>query len=126
MAAANLFAQTYGLGGSQDCAAVAKLLKSLPVPKFAPKSGIRIHVSEQELQSTSATVGGNASPFTQGIICLSSVPLSPSLMIFTVFLRFTFSVLKGGWMEKQSSVISFLCNTGLWKWSIPFPSVITL
>ncbi|EDL38132.1 ubiquitin-like modifier-activating enzyme 1 Y [Mus musculus] len=55
MAAANLFAQTYGLGGSQDCAVVAKLLQSLPVPKFAPKSGIRIHVSEQELQSTSAT-----------------------------------------------------------------------
>ncbi|XP_032746418.1 ubiquitin-like modifier-activating enzyme 1 Y [Rattus rattus] len=56
MAAANLFAQTYGLEGSQDCAAVTTLLQSLPAPKFAPKSGIRIHVSEQELQSTSATV----------------------------------------------------------------------
>ncbi|XP_060232843.1 ubiquitin-like modifier-activating enzyme 1 Y [Meriones unguiculatus] len=56
MAAANLFAQTYGLGGSQDCAAVAKLLQSLPVPKFSPKSGIRIPASEQELQSISATV----------------------------------------------------------------------
>ncbi|XP_052027978.1 ubiquitin-like modifier-activating enzyme 1 Y, partial [Apodemus sylvaticus] len=56
MAAANLFAQTYGLGGSQDCASVAKVLQSLPVPKFSPKSGIKIHVSEQELQSTSATV----------------------------------------------------------------------
>jgi hypothetical protein len=94
MAAANLFAQTYGLGGSQDCAVVAKLLQSLPVPKFAPKSGIRIHVSEQELQSTSATtIGENASPFVQG----SSVffPTLPSLWclplarIFTIFLRFT-------------------------------------
>lgn len=61
MAAANLFAQTYGLEGSKDCPAVAKLLQSLQVPKFAPKSGIRSHVSEQELQSTSATVGENTS-----------------------------------------------------------------
>ena len=65
MAAVNLFVQTYGLGGSQDCAVVAKFLQSLFVPKFAPKSGIKIHVSEQELQSTSATVGDNASPFVQ-------------------------------------------------------------
>lgn len=80
MAAANLFAQTYGLGGSQDCAAVAKLLKSLPVPKFAPRSGIRIHVSEQELQSTSATVGENVSPFIQGSsVCLLSHPSFPLL-----------------------------------------------
>lgn len=76
MAAANLFAQTYGLGGSQDCASVAKVLQSLPVPKFAPKSGIRIHVSEQELQSTSATIGENASAIRSAITCLCSVPLS--------------------------------------------------
>ncbi|XP_051030948.1 ubiquitin-like modifier-activating enzyme 1 Y [Phodopus roborovskii] len=55
MAAANLFAQTYGLGGSQDRAAASKLLQTLQVPRFAPKSGVRIHVSEQELKSTSAT-----------------------------------------------------------------------
>ncbi|KAL1791519.1 ubiquitin-like modifier-activating enzyme 1, partial [Sigmodon hispidus] len=56
MAAANLFAQTYGLEGSRDIAAVVRLLQSLQVPKFAPKSGVRIHISEQELHGTSATV----------------------------------------------------------------------
>lgn len=57
MAAANLFAQTYGLGGSQDRAAVATLLQSVQVPEFTPKSGVKIHVSDQELQSASASVG---------------------------------------------------------------------
>lgn len=57
MAAANLFAQTYGLVGSQDRAAVAAFLQSVQVPEFTPKSGVKIHVSDQELQSASASVG---------------------------------------------------------------------
>ena len=57
MAAANLFAQTYGLPGSQDRAAVASLLQSVQVPEFTPKSGVKIHVSDQELQSANASVG---------------------------------------------------------------------
>uniref|UniRef100_A0A2K5RYN3 Ubiquitin-like modifier-activating enzyme 1 n=1 Tax=Cebus imitator TaxID=2715852 RepID=A0A2K5RYN3_CEBIM len=56
MAAANLFAQTYGLAGSQDRAAVATLLQSVQVPEFTPKSGVKIHVSDQELQSANASV----------------------------------------------------------------------
>nr|XP_051697439.1 ubiquitin-like modifier-activating enzyme 1 isoform X5 [Oryctolagus cuniculus] len=56
MAAANLFAQMYGLMGSQDRPAVATLLQSLQVPEFIPKSGVRIHVSDQELQSASVSL----------------------------------------------------------------------
>lgn len=56
MAAANLFAQTYGLAGSQDRAAVATLLQTVQVPEFTPKSGVKIHVSDQELQSANASV----------------------------------------------------------------------
>ncbi|KAM8893344.1 LOW QUALITY PROTEIN: ubiquitin-like modifier-activating enzyme 1 [Lycaon pictus] len=56
MAAANLFAQTYGLMGSQDRAAVAVLLQSVHIPEFIPKSGVKIHVSDQELQNASASV----------------------------------------------------------------------
>uniref|UniRef100_A0A8C9K7G7 Ubiquitin-like modifier-activating enzyme 1 n=1 Tax=Panthera tigris altaica TaxID=74533 RepID=A0A8C9K7G7_PANTA len=52
----NLFAQTYGLTGSQDRAAVATLLRSVQVPEFTPKSGVKIHVSDQELQSANASV----------------------------------------------------------------------
>lgn len=57
MAAANLFAQTYGVTGSQDRAAVTTLLRSVQVPEFTPKSGVKIHVSDQELQSANASVG---------------------------------------------------------------------
>lgn len=65
MAAANLFAQTYGLTGSQDRAAVASLLQSVQVPEFTPKSGVKIHVSDQELQSANASVGKGVWPFGQ-------------------------------------------------------------
>uniref|UniRef100_A0A8B9HZU0 E1 ubiquitin-activating enzyme n=1 Tax=Astyanax mexicanus TaxID=7994 RepID=A0A8B9HZU0_ASTMX len=57
LAGANLYAQTYGLQGSTDRAALAKLLQDIKVPEFTPKSGVKIHVSDQELQSANASVG---------------------------------------------------------------------
>ncbi|NWW94886.1 UBA1 enzyme, partial [Rhynochetos jubatus] len=56
MAAANLFAQSYGIEGSRDRGAVAELLRHVRVPSFAPKAGVRIHVSDQELQSATAAL----------------------------------------------------------------------
>ncbi|KAB0353456.1 hypothetical protein FD755_023841 [Muntiacus reevesi] len=53
IAAANLFAQTYGMMGSQDRSAVTMLIHSMQVPEFTPKSGVRIQVSDQELQTSS-------------------------------------------------------------------------
>ncbi|XP_063100531.1 ubiquitin-like modifier-activating enzyme 1 isoform X1 [Cavia porcellus] len=55
MAAANLFAQMYGLTGSQDRSSLVTLLQSLPVPRFTPKSGVKIHDSDEELQDSSAS-----------------------------------------------------------------------
>lgn len=57
IAAANLFAQTYGMQGSTDREAVAKLLQNVKVPEFTPKSGVKIHVSDQELQNSNASLG---------------------------------------------------------------------
>ncbi len=57
MAAANLFAMSYGLPGSTDRSALTKLLQDLKVPEFLPKSGVKIHVSDQELQSANASIG---------------------------------------------------------------------
>ncbi|KAF4008087.1 hypothetical protein G4228_019698 [Cervus hanglu yarkandensis] len=54
IAAANLFAQTYGMMGSQDRSAVTILIQSMQVPEFTPKSGVRIQVSDQELQTSSS------------------------------------------------------------------------
>uniref|UniRef100_A0A673LS56 E1 ubiquitin-activating enzyme n=1 Tax=Sinocyclocheilus rhinocerous TaxID=307959 RepID=A0A673LS56_9TELE len=57
MAAANLLAQSYGLPGSTERSALTKLLQDIKVPEFIPKSGVKIHVSDQELQSANASIG---------------------------------------------------------------------
>ncbi|XP_039706393.1 ubiquitin-like modifier-activating enzyme 1 [Pteropus medius] len=60
MSAANLFAQSYGLLGSRNRADVAILLQSVKVPEFTPKCGVKIHVSDQELQNADASVDEGA------------------------------------------------------------------
>lgn len=57
VAAANLFAQTYGVQGSTDRAGVVKILQEVKVPTFTPRSGVKIHVSDQELQNSNSSVG---------------------------------------------------------------------
>ena len=57
VAGANLFAQTYGLQGSTDRAGVIKILQDVKVPPFTPRSGVKIHVSDQELQNSNSSVG---------------------------------------------------------------------
>uniref|UniRef100_A0A8C6NNC3 E1 ubiquitin-activating enzyme n=1 Tax=Nothobranchius furzeri TaxID=105023 RepID=A0A8C6NNC3_NOTFU len=57
VAGANLFAQTYGLPGSTDRAGVVKILQDVKVPIFSPRSGVKIHVSDQELQNSNSSVG---------------------------------------------------------------------
>ncbi|KAJ8411991.1 hypothetical protein AAFF_G00142580 [Aldrovandia affinis] len=56
LSAANLYAQSYGLPGSTDRPALARLLQEIEVPTFTPRSGVKIHVSDQELQSANASV----------------------------------------------------------------------
>lgn len=57
LAGANLLAQTYGLPGSTDRAAVVKILQNVNVPVFTPRSGVKIHVSDQDLQNSNSSVG---------------------------------------------------------------------
>lgn len=57
VAAANLFAQTYGVQGSTDRAGVVKILQDVKVPIFTPRSGVKIHVSDQDLQNSNSSVG---------------------------------------------------------------------
>lgn len=57
LAAANLYAQTYGVQGSNDRAGVVKILQEVKVPPFTPRSGVKIHVSDQDLQNSNSSVG---------------------------------------------------------------------
>ncbi|KAM4663197.1 LOW QUALITY PROTEIN: ubiquitin-like modifier-activating enzyme 1 [Discoglossus pictus] len=54
MAAANLYAQSYCIAGSTD--RTVDILKSIKVPEFTPKSGVKIHVSDQEMQNAHASL----------------------------------------------------------------------
>ncbi|KAG7308348.1 E1 ubiquitin-activating protein [Plutella xylostella] len=53
VAAANLRASVYGIKHSRDRAAIAKVAAAVEVPKFSPKSGIKIAVTDAQLQQNS-------------------------------------------------------------------------
>lgn len=57
LSGANLLAQTYGLPGSTDRAGLVKILQNVNVPVFTPRSGVKIHVSDQDLQNSNSSVG---------------------------------------------------------------------
>eukprot|EP00794_Sanderia_malayensis_P007342 gene7342-8162_t len=50
ISAANLLAKNYGLKGSQDVTFILKVLKTVDVPTFVPKSGVVISVTDQEAE----------------------------------------------------------------------------
>ncbi|CAD6587418.1 MAG: hypothetical protein TREMPRED_004753, partial [Tremellales sp. Tagirdzhanova-0007] len=48
VAAANLHAFNYGLKGERDPAIYRKVIESMEIPKFTPKSGVKIQINENE------------------------------------------------------------------------------
>ena len=48
MAAANLHAFNYGLKGERDPAVFRRVIESMNVPEFTPKSGVKIQVNEND------------------------------------------------------------------------------
>lgn len=53
VAAANLKAAVYGIPQSKDREAIAEVAKKVEVPKFTPRSGVRIDVTDAEAQARS-------------------------------------------------------------------------
>ncbi len=114
MAAANLFAMSYGLPGSTDRSALTKLLQDLKVPEFLPKSGVKIHVSDQELQSANASIGkwrnggqhfGRA--FETVDVLILFVPVNPELGLGISDTNFMISVLTRLHYLKN---VGFICS----------------
>ncbi|XP_032405028.1 LOW QUALITY PROTEIN: ubiquitin-like modifier-activating enzyme 1 [Xiphophorus hellerii] len=50
VAAANLYGQIYGIKGTRDCAAIKNTLEKVPVPPFSPKSSVKIHLTDKEME----------------------------------------------------------------------------
>jgi len=51
VAAANLRAAIYGIAQTRDHRAIAAMVLEVEVPVFVPKAGVRIEVTESEVQS---------------------------------------------------------------------------
>ncbi|XP_073325275.1 ubiquitin-like modifier-activating enzyme 1 [Pagrus major] len=54
MAAANLYGQIYGINGTRDFPSIRKILESVHVPSFTPKSSVKIHVTDKEMEEDKA------------------------------------------------------------------------
>ncbi|RSH82231.1 hypothetical protein EHS25_005941 [Saitozyma podzolica] len=48
VAAANLHAYNYGIKGTRDLAVFRKVIESMEIPEFTPKSGVKIQINENE------------------------------------------------------------------------------
>ncbi|KAJ8370522.1 hypothetical protein SKAU_G00105500 [Synaphobranchus kaupii] len=56
VAAANLYAQIYGVEGTRDRAAMGQALQCVQVPNFTPKSGVKIHTTDKEMENDKGDV----------------------------------------------------------------------
>lgn len=61
VAAANLHAYNYGLKGERDLAVFRKVIESMTIPEFKPKSGVKIQVNENEPVANNNDEGGSFS-----------------------------------------------------------------
>lgn len=50
MAAANLYGHIYGIKGTRDLTSIRRVLENVRVPPFTPKSSVKIHVTDKEME----------------------------------------------------------------------------
>ncbi|MEQ2293065.1 hypothetical protein AMECASPLE_029389, partial [Ameca splendens] len=60
MAAANLYGQIYGIKWTRDSAAIRRTLEEVQVPPFSPKSSIKIHLTDKEMEEDRKKDGDDA------------------------------------------------------------------
>ncbi|KAM9361812.1 ubiquitin-like modifier-activating enzyme 1 [Symphorus nematophorus] len=50
VAAANLYGQIYGVNGTRDFASIRNILETVSVPPFTPRSSVKIHLTDKEME----------------------------------------------------------------------------
>lgn len=58
VAAATLYGQIYGIKGKRD--STREILKNIRVPSFTPKSSVKIHLTDKEMQEDKEKQSGDA------------------------------------------------------------------
>lgn len=64
VAAANLYAQIYGLNGTRDRISIRQILDNVAVPLFVPKSSVKIHLTDEEMEKEKKCEDSGESPLT--------------------------------------------------------------
>lgn len=63
MAAANLYGQLFGVKGTKDLASLRNVLENIKVPPFNPKSSVKIHLTDKEMEEERQKEGDDAGEF---------------------------------------------------------------
>lgn len=75
MAAANLYGQTYGIKGTRDNGSIEQILEKVQTPPFNPKSSVKIHLTDQEMEEERKKESGDAGESEQVLLLSVSRPL---------------------------------------------------
>ena len=78
IAASNLRAAIYGIQQTRDDRAIAAMASEVDVPVFVPKAGVRIEVTESEVQARNNGSYGQFAPVNK------TSPLQQVLMAFAI------------------------------------------
>lgn len=81
-AAANLYGQIYGIEGTRDRDSIRKILANVHVPPFTPKSSVKIHVTDKELQEDKEKGGGDAGELSSSVLPFVSSLSFTSLSLY--------------------------------------------
>lgn len=84
MAGANLYGQIYGIKGTRDLTSIRGILENVRVPAFTPKSSVKIHVTDKEMEEEKTRECDDAGQLVQFFLLLPTRFL-PACLIFTYF-----------------------------------------
>lgn len=69
MAGANLYGQIYGIKGTRDLTSIRGILENVYVPAFTPKSSVKIHVTDKEMEEEKKRECDDAGQLVQFFYC---------------------------------------------------------
>lgn len=88
MAGANLYGQIYGIKGTRDLTSIRGILENVRVPAFTPKSSVKIHVTDKEMEEEKTRECDDAGQLVQFFFIVTN-SLSSSTSYLYIFFSFS-------------------------------------
>lgn len=96
-AAANLYGLIYRIEGTRDWAAIRNILENVQVPSFTPKSSVKIHLTDEEMDEEKEKERDDAGELFE---------LADILCYYVTFLQDFFSLLSVSLHQKKPNLRS--------------------